>query len=70
MCPKTFNSLVVADFPARVNFRRCFVQRNADHFFAWSVLFTDEARFGIDGIFSIVTDLLKALSYGARKPRC
>jgi hypothetical protein len=42
-----------ADFPARENICRCFVQRSADHFFLSSVLLIDEARFGIDGNINI-----------------
>jgi hypothetical protein len=39
-------SLQAPDSAARGNIRQCFVQRNADHFFPPSVLFTDEALFG------------------------
>jgi hypothetical protein len=45
--------LMPADFPARENFHRCFLQRSADYFFVPSVLLTDEAHFGRDGIISI-----------------
>jgi hypothetical protein len=41
------------DFPARENFCRCFLQRSAEYFFVPSVPFTDEARFGTDGIIGI-----------------
>jgi hypothetical protein len=40
-------------FPAREHFCRCFVQRSAEHFSVSSVPFTDEPRFGRDGIVSI-----------------
>jgi hypothetical protein len=42
-----------ADFPARKNFYRCFIQRSAEHFFVSSVLFADEAPFGTDDIINI-----------------
>jgi hypothetical protein len=42
-----------ADFPARENCCRCFVQRSAEHFYVYSVPFTDEPHFGIDGIVNI-----------------
>jgi hypothetical protein len=42
-----------ADFPARENFCRCFVQRSAEHLFFSSVLFIDEARFGRGDIINI-----------------
>jgi hypothetical protein len=40
-----------ANFPVCENFCRCFV-RFAEHFFVSSVLFTDEARFGREGIIN------------------
>jgi hypothetical protein len=42
-----------ADFPARENFSRCFVQRSAEHFFVLSLLFKNEARFSRDEIINI-----------------
>jgi hypothetical protein len=42
-----------ADFSAQENFCWCFVQRNAEHFFVSSVLFSDEARFVTDGNINI-----------------
>jgi hypothetical protein len=45
--------LMPADFPVLQNIRLCFVQRKAEHFFVSSVLFTDETRFGRDGIINI-----------------
>jgi hypothetical protein len=45
--------LMPADFPAQEKFCRCFVQRSAEHFFASSVLFTNEARFDRDSIINI-----------------
>jgi hypothetical protein len=38
--------LMPADFSGRENFCQCLVQRSDEHFFASSVLFTDEERFG------------------------
>jgi hypothetical protein len=45
-----------ADFPARVDFCRFFVERSAEYFFASAVLFTDEARFGRDDIIVFTTN--------------
>jgi hypothetical protein len=45
--------LMPVDFPARENFRRCFLQRSADYIFVPSVPFTDESYFGTDGIIGI-----------------
>jgi hypothetical protein len=42
-----------ADFLVLQNILWCFVQRNAEHFFVSSVLFTDEAHFGRNGIINI-----------------
>jgi hypothetical protein len=43
-----------SDFPARVDFCRCFLfQRSAEHFFVSLLLSTDEPRFGRDGIMNI-----------------
>jgi hypothetical protein len=53
MCPEIFTLLITGDFPGRENLCHCFVQRSAEHFCVSSVLFTDEARFGTDGVISI-----------------
>jgi hypothetical protein len=45
--------LVADDLPAQENFCQCFVPQSAEHFFVSSVLFADEARFGIDSIINI-----------------
>jgi hypothetical protein len=42
-----------SDFKARDKFCRRFVQRNDEHFFDSSVLFTDLARLSIDGTINI-----------------
>jgi hypothetical protein len=43
----------MADFPVRENLYWCFVQRSVENVFVSSVLFTDEAHFGSDGIINI-----------------
>jgi hypothetical protein len=42
-----------ADFLARENICRCFVQRNTENVYVLSVIFADEARFVIDCIINI-----------------